>query len=110
VASANSEAAAANAYNAGVATGSSNAYAAGYANGTAATSNAYASGYANGSAASSYSAGGGGSYAVGAIYPALPPGCTNAPVNGVSYYLCGNTWFLPAYGANGVYYRVVNTP
>jgi hypothetical protein len=25
-------------------------------------------------------------------------------------YLAGNTWFQPAYGANGVYYRVVPAP
>jgi hypothetical protein len=25
-------------------------------------------------------------------------------------YLCGNTWFQPSFGANGVYYRVVPTP
>jgi hypothetical protein len=31
-------------------------------------------------------------------------------VNGATYYLCGNTWFSPSYGANGVYYRVVPTP
>ena len=31
-------------------------------------------------------------------------------VNGVAYYLCGNNWFLPSYGANGVYYRVVAAP
>ena len=30
--------------------------------------------------------------------------------NGTTYYLSGNTWFQPAYGANGVYYRVVPTP
>jgi hypothetical protein len=29
---------------------------------------------------------------------------------GVNYYLSGNTWFKPAYGANGVYYTVVPTP
>ncbi len=27
--------------------------------------------------------------------------------NGATYYLSGNTWFQPAYGANGVYYTVV---
>ena len=27
-----------------------------------------------------------------------------------TYYLNGNTWFQPSYGANGVYYRVVPTP
>ena len=103
-----SEAAAANAYNAGVATGTTNAYAAGYNNGSAATSNAYAAGYANGAVAGGNPGGGG--YAIGAIYPTLPPNCGTAAISGVTYYLCGNTWFLPSYGANGVYYRVVNTP
>ena len=28
-------------------------------------------------------------------------------VNGVFYDLCGNAWFKPCYGANGLYYRVV---
>ena len=27
-----------------------------------------------------------------------------------TYYLSGNTWFQPAYGANGVYYTVVPAP
>jgi len=28
----------------------------------------------------------------------------------VTYYLNGNTWFKPSYGANGVYYTVVPAP
>ena len=28
----------------------------------------------------------------------------------VTYFLNGNTWFKPAYGANGVFYTVVATP
>jgi hypothetical protein len=31
-------------------------------------------------------------------------------VHGTTYYLCGNTWFQPNYGANGVYYKVVPAP
>lgn len=50
-------------------------------------------------------------YQMGAVYAALPSsGCAMPEVNGAMYYLCGNTWFSPAYGANGVYYRVVPTP
>ncbi len=49
-------------------------------------------------------------YAMGGIYPAPPPGCAKPTVGGNTYYLCGNTWFQPNYGANGVYYRVVPTP
>jgi hypothetical protein len=50
-------------------------------------------------------------YQMGAVYAALPAsGCAMPEVNGATYYLCSNTWFSPAYGANGVYYRVVPTP
>jgi hypothetical protein len=44
------------------------------------------------------------------IYPTLPAGCISPAVGGSTYYLCGNTWFKPSYGANGVYYRVVAAP
>jgi len=47
---------------------------------------------------------------MGAINATLPAGCATPSVQGVTYYLCGNTWFQPSYGANGVYYRVVPTP
>jgi len=47
---------------------------------------------------------------MGAIYATLPAGCITPNVGGQSYYLCGNTWFQPSYGANGVYYRVVPPP
>jgi len=30
--------------------------------------------------------------------------------DGATFYLNGNTWFRPAYGANGVFYTVVPTP
>ena len=70
----------------------------------AATTNAYNQGVANTEAAN------GNAYAMGGIYPTLPAGCVTPTVNGVAYYLCGNTWFLPSYGANGVYYRVVSAP
>jgi hypothetical protein len=77
--------------------------AAGLAVGAAASSNAYASGYAAGSAATAY--------AMGGIYPILPSaGCVTPNVSGQTYYLCGNTWFSPFYGANGISYRVVPTP
>jgi len=69
----------------------------------AASSSAYSAGYAAGSAASP-------TYAMGAIYPTLPAGCASPSVQGKTYDLCGNTWFLPSYGANGVYYRVVPAP
>jgi hypothetical protein len=47
---------------------------------------------------------------MGAVYATLPAGCISPKVSGGTYYLCGNTWFQPAYGANGVYYRVVPAP
>ena len=62
----------------------------------------YAAGYAAGATNTVY--------AMGGIYPTLPAGCTQATVNGTSYYLSGNNWFLPSYGANGIYYRVVAAP
>ncbi len=49
-------------------------------------------------------------YAMNAIYPVLPPGSMPINKNGNTYYLNGNTFFAPAYGANGVYYRVVAAP
>ena len=48
---------------------------------------------------------------MGAVYGALPAGCIMPNVaGGGTYYLCGNTWFSPAYGANGVHYTVVPAP
>jgi hypothetical protein len=49
-------------------------------------------------------------YAYGDVYAALPAGCGYTPYGGVAYYNCGGTIFSPAYGANGVYYRVVPPP
>ena len=49
-------------------------------------------------------------YAMGVSYAVIPAGCATPSVGGSTYYLCGNTWFKPMYGANGVYYRVVPTP
>jgi len=74
------------------------------ANTAAATSNAYAAGVAAGAASAPVA------YAMGVNYAALPPGASPANVGGATYYIVGNTWFKPMYGANGVYYRVVPTP
>jgi hypothetical protein len=68
----------------------------------AATSNAYAAGVAAGQASVTYS--------IGEVVAAVPSGCVTPNVGGVTYYMCGSTWFQPSYGANGVYYRVVPTP
>jgi hypothetical protein len=111
IASANTAAATTSAYSAGVAAGSattaaatSSAYQAGVATGSATTATAYNAGVAAGSAA------GPAAYMMGGIYPTLPAGCITPKVQGNTYYLCGNTWFQPSYGANGVSYRVVPTP
>ena len=75
------------------------AYSAGVAAGSANTAMAYNAGVAAGAG-----------YPVGSIQATLPAGCATPTVRGQTYYLCGNTWFQPNYGANGVYYRVVPTP
>lgn len=85
------------------------------ANTAAATSNAYSAGVATGSAnsAAAYNAGvaaGATGFVTGAIYATLPSGTITTNISGQTYYLNGNTWFLPSYGANGVYYRVVAAP
>ena len=46
-------------------------------------------------------------YSIGQIVTDLPAGCITPTVQGTTYYLRGNNGFAPAYGANGVYYRVV---
>lgn len=74
------------------------------ANTAAATSNAYAAGVAAGAASAPVA------YAMGVNYAVLPYGASPANVGGATYYIVGNTWFKPMYGANGVYYRVVPTP
>jgi len=73
------------------------------ANTSAATANAYAAGVA-------VAVGMAPGYVTGEIVATLPAGCSNPIINGQNYYLCGDTWFTPSYGANGVYYRVVPTP
>jgi hypothetical protein len=97
---------------AGSAAASSNAYAAGVAAGSAstaaATSSAYSAGVAAGAAAATQPAGG--TYVMGLNYAAVPAGSFPVTKNGVTYYLNGNTWFKPSYGANGVYYTVVPAP
>lgn len=58
----------------------------------AATSSAYSAGVAAGAAAAT-------TCVMGARYAVLPSGCVTPTVSGVTYYLCGNTWFQPSYGA-----------
>jgi hypothetical protein len=68
-----------------------------------ATTTAYNAGVVAGSVAAA-------SYVMGTNYAVLPSGCDSPNVGGTTYFMCNNTWFLPSYGANGVYYRVVPTP
>jgi len=50
-------------------------------------------------------------YAMGVHnHGALPAGAKMINTNGNTYYVSGSTWFQPAYGATGVYYRVVPVP
>ena len=82
--------------------------AAGNANAAAANANVAAA-HANATAANANVAAGAANvtYQMGAVYGALPAGCISPNVSGGgTYYLCGNTWFSPSYGANGVLYRV----
>jgi hypothetical protein len=125
IVSANTAAATTSAYSAGVAAGSTNtaaatssAYNAGVAAGSANTAAAYSSGIAAGTSTAASMPGAGvaaasaaaPAYAMGGIYPTLPAGCISPKVQGMTYDLCGNTWFQPSYGANGVSYRVVPAP
>jgi len=47
-------------------------------------------------------------YSVGVPYAVLPAGC--AWQLAYHEYNCNGTWFLPGYGANGIYYTVVPAP
>ena len=49
-------------------------------------------------------------WVMGVNYSAVPAGAMKIDKNGVTYYLSGNTWFQPVYGANGVTYKVVPVP
>jgi len=68
-----------------------------------ATATAYNVGVAAGAAATS-------AYVMGNNYAVLPSGCSSPEVGGATFFLCGNTWFQPSYGANGIYYKVVPAP
>ncbi|HME81233.1 MAG TPA: hypothetical protein VKF82_04050 [Candidatus Eremiobacteraceae bacterium] len=50
-------------------------------------------------------------YSIGERTATVPAtGCAAQVVSGVTYTVCGTTWFQPAYGANGLYYTVVTAP
>jgi len=94
---------------AGVAVGVVAGAAVASANTAAATSNAYNAGVVAGATAYAVPVVSN-AFPIGAIYATLPAGCITPQVAGGTYYLCGNTWFRPSYGANGIYYRVVPSP
>ena len=47
---------------------------------------------------------------VGGVYTTLPANCQYRAVGGANEFQCGGTWLAPAYGANGLYYKVVPAP
>jgi hypothetical protein len=98
IASSNTAAATSSAYSAGVAAGSAN------------TTAAYSAGVVAGAGAATTVVVVPTTYVTGAIYATVPAGAVSINKGGTTYYLSGNTWFQPAYGANGVYYHVVPAP
>src|SRR5580693_1822847 len=71
-----------------------------------ANNQAYAAGVAAGAASASATAN-----PPGTLYGTLPADCSYQAVTAQPYYHCADgLWFVPAYGANGVYYRVVTAP
>ena len=47
---------------------------------------------------------------MGKSYALLRTGSITVNKNGATYYLSGNAWFQPSYGANDVHYKVVPAP
>jgi hypothetical protein len=47
---------------------------------------------------------------IGSVVNTLPPSCTTAITNGITYYQCGSTWYQPQYAGSNVTYVVVNPP
>lgn len=94
-------------YGCGAAVGAVAGMAVGAAAASAASSSAAASSYSAGYAAGAATAT---AYAMGSSVTALPPGSVSVTRGSTTYYIHGNTWFLPTFGAGGVYYRVVPAP
>jgi hypothetical protein len=90
---------------AGAVTGVMAGAAMGAAVASAGAATSYSSGFAAGAAAAAPAP-----YAMGAAYATLPAGSAAVNRNGTTYYISGSTWFMPSFGANGVYYRVVPAP
>ncbi|MEI8349967.1 MAG: hypothetical protein WCI77_07420 [Candidatus Omnitrophota bacterium] len=47
---------------------------------------------------------------VGAQVTMLPSGAEGRIIGGAQFYISGNTWYKPYFGASGVYYEVVSPP
>jgi len=47
---------------------------------------------------------------IGTQVVSLPGQCTSAQVSGATYYKCGDVFYKPRFGSNGVYYTVVSNP
>ena len=88
---------------AGLVTGAAIGAAQANANTQVATANAYSAGVAAGAAAVPPPI-------INDVYATLPANCQYTAIQGANYYRCGATWLEPAFGANGVYYRVIPVP
>ena len=73
---------------------------------TAAATSAAAAASAQQAAAAQQQALAAGSPAVGTVVPALPAGCTAAPVGGVEYYKCGGAYYRAPFQGNNLVYVV----
>jgi hypothetical protein len=47
---------------------------------------------------------------VGSVARTLPPACSVAVINGVTYQNCGGSWYQPQYMGTSVQYVVVTAP
>lgn len=47
---------------------------------------------------------------IGSIVTALPPGCPNIFVHGITYNYCGGVYYQPQYQGGNVTYVIVNSP
>jgi hypothetical protein len=47
---------------------------------------------------------------IGSVVYSLPPSCSATNVNGVTYQVCGNSWYQPRFVGSSVNYVVVSPP
>lgn len=48
--------------------------------------------------------------AIGTLVSSLPSGCRSVAVSGITYELCGSTWYAPRFSGNQLVYVVVQPP